>query len=356
MRARLTKAFIGVASIMIILATSIYIVEMHYHLAMFQQEFPMLGSREVNYSYHIEQALIQSTIWTALGTIVLAIIISSIIAKKITSPLIIMRTIAEKMAKGDWSSRIKVKGDDELANLGQSLNHLTEQLQKQETLRKNLTSDIAHELRTPLATLKSHMEAFKDGVWEPTPEKIDSCYEEIERLIHLVGDLEQLTNLESPDFILEQKKENLQTIIQQCVQMMQSSFLAKEVNLVVTVKDYIPVFVDKNRVIQIVMNILSNSLNHTHANGKVYIQVKEESDFVSLLIKDTGIGIPSSELTKVFERFYRVDKSRSRESGGSGIGLTIVKKLVEAHDGSIKIHSELGKGTTVYISFPKVLG
>lgn len=353
MRKRLTWAFIGLASGMVILATFIFIREMHHHFSLFLADSPSLDIQEKNFIYHMEQAIIFSSIWTAIGTIVLAIVISFFVAKKIATPLIDMRTIADKMAKGDWCSRVNIEGNDELAALGESLNHLTVQLQRQETLRKNLTSDIAHELRTPLATLKSHMEAFQDGVWEPTPEKIDSCYEEIERLIHLVGDLEQLTNVEAPDFTLDRKKENIKDIIVQCVNAMQSAFMEKKIDLYVPEIEDIFLFVDRNRIIQIIMNLLSNAVKYTNEGGQVSIRVKEKVKSVMIVIKDTGKGIQATEIPKVFERFYRVDKSRSRELGGSGIGLTIVKKLVMAHGGSIQIESKVGKGTTVYLLFQK---
>lgn len=353
MKTRLTLMFIAVASGMVGLASIIFLVEMHYHISLYQKKFPVPDPRIIYYDYHFEQALIQSTIWTTVGTILLAILISFYIAKRITAPLIEMRKVAEQMTQGNWDYRVKVEGTDEVAHLGQALNHLTEQLQEHDVLRKNLTSDVAHELRTPLATLKSHMEAFEDGIWEPTPKRIRSCQEELERLIHLVGDLEQLTNLESPGFTLQKRKENLVEIVQQSIRAMETNFKVKGVELVVIATDCVPVFVDRNRIAQILMNLLSNALKLTPSGGQVVVKVTEEDDDAKIIIKDTGIGIPASEVSKVFERFYRVDKSRSRVLGGSGIGLTIVKKLVEAHGGSIRIESSVGKGTSIFISIPK---
>lgn len=355
MKTRLALAFIGVASAMIGLSNIIFLIEMHYHVSLYRKHFPQLDPHMVGYSYHLEQAQIQSTIWTGIGSILLAILISLYIAKRIIAPLNEMRKIAEQMTLGNWESRVKVEGNDELAKLGQALNHLTEQLQKQDALRKTLTSDVAHELRTPLATLKSHMEAFEDGIWEPTPKRIHSCQEELERLIHLVGDLEQLINLESPEFILQKQQENVVEIVQQSVRAMETNFEMKEVALIVIANDRVLARVDRNRIAQILINLLSNALKYTLSGGQVIVKVKNEKDNAKIIIEDTGIGIPDSELSKVFERFYRVDKSRSRERGGSGIGLTIVKKLVEAHDGSIRIESTVGIGTMVVISIPNSL-
>jgi signal transduction histidine kinase len=353
MKKRLTITFISVASGMVGLASIIYLLEMHYHISLYQKNFPLPDPHLVNYTYHFERALIESTIWTAIGTILLAVFISFYVAKRITTPLIEMRKIAEQMAQGNWDSRVKVDGTDEIAHLGQTLNHLTEQLQKQEELRENLTSDVAHELRTPLATLKSHMEAFENGIWEPTLERIHSCQEELERLIHLVGDLEQLTNLESPGFELQKKEENLVEIVQQSALAVETNFRLKEVELVTQVPDCVLAFVDRNRIAQILINLLSNALKFTPSGGTVVVKVTEEENDATILITDTGVGIPDYEVAKVFERFYRVDKSRSRKLGGSGIGLTIVKKLVEEHEGSIRIESSVGEGTSIFISIPK---
>lgn len=356
MKTRLTWAFIGVASGMVFLATIILIIETHYHFSLYRNEFPQAYPGLVNLYFHFEQALIQSALLTALGTILLAVFVSFYMAKRIAAPLIAMRKVAEEITQGNWNSRISVEGKDELADLGRALNHLTEELQKQEEYRKNLTSDIAHELRTPLATLKSHIEAMKDGIWKPTPERIHSCYEEIERLIHLVGDLEQLQGLESPGFKLQRKNENIVEIVKQSVKAMETAYFQKEVDLIHDAEGEVIAFVDRYRLTQILMNLLSNALKFTQHGGHVTVNVKDKSDHVLLIVEDTGIGIPSEEIPKVFERFYRVDKSRSRKLGGSGIGLTIVKKLVEAHQGSVCLKSKVGKGTTVYVSIPKKSG
>lgn len=353
MKTRLTWAFIGSASGIVVLATIIVIIETHYHFSLYRGDFPQAEQGMVYLYHHFEQALIQSVLWTALGTILLAVFVSFYMAKKLAAPLIEMRKVAEEITQGNWNAHVSVDGKDELAELGHALNHLTKELQKQEEYRKNLTSDITHELRTPLATLKSHMEALKDGIWQPTPERIHSCYEEIERLIHLVGDLEQLQGVESPVFELNRKNEDIVEIVAQCVKTMESAYVQKKVRLNHIAQGKIIGSVDRHRVSQILMNLLSNALKFTPTGGHVTIKVEDEKEYVSIIVKDTGIGIPPKEIPKIYERFYRVDKSRSRKLGGSGIGLTIVKKLVEAHHGSIHIDSEVGKGTTVHVLLPK---
>lgn len=352
--ARIAIACIGIASGVLIISTITFLLETHYHLTMFrnQSQDPNMTSSSA-FDMHFEQALVQSVLWTAILGIVLAIVISLFVAKRITAPLIQMKSIAERMAKGELTSRTEVSGKDELADLGHSLNHLSEQLLLQQQLRKTMTADVAHELRTPLATLKSHMEAMIDGVWEPTPKRLESCFEEIERLRFMVGDLEQLTEVESPNFKLNFNEENVNSIVRHHISANQAAFEKKGVDLFFQNQGQIQASMDKLRFGQIMVNLLSNALKFTPKGGKVTVAVTEKGPVVSVSVSDSGIGIDDKELAFVYERFYRADKSRDRKSGGSGIGLTIVKKLVEAHGGVIEIHSQTGRGTKVEFRFPK---
>ncbi|MGG1552337.1 sensor histidine kinase [Paenibacillus ferrarius] len=350
--ARIAIACIGIASGVLLISTITFILETHYHLKLYQSQDMNMTSLPT-FDTHFEQALVQSVLWTAILGIVLAIVISLFVAKRITAPLIQMRSVAERMAKGELTSRTKVNGKDELADLGHSLNYLAEQLLLQEQLRKTMTADVAHELRTPLATLKSHMEAMIEGVWDPTAKRLESCFEEIERLRFLVGDLEQLTEVESPNFRLNIKEENVNSIVHHHIEASQAAYEKKGVRLLFHDGVNIQASLDKLRFGQIMVNLLSNALKFTPEGGKVNVAVTEQAQKVCISVSDTGIGIDEKELSFVFERFYRADKSRDRKSGGSGIGLTIVKKLVEAHGGTIEIRSQMGKGTTVEFCLPK---
>ncbi|EGK10282.1 MAG: ATP-binding protein [Firmicutes bacterium] len=348
---RLTVAFIGVAAGVVLVATTVFILETHYHFSIYQRQFPDMGSVQ-GLTYHFEQALIQSILWTALGAVVLAIVLSCLIARRITTPLVNMRKGAEAITKGHFQTRVPVHGKDELAELGQALNHLTEELEHQEHLRRQMTSDVAHELRTPLATLKSHMEAFEDGIWQPTPERLRAVTDEIDRLTGLVGDMEQLTLLESPEFELEQKEEDLSAIVDQTLTNMRASFDQKGIALKSESVGPVHAWVDRRRIAQVLVNLLSNCLKFTSKGGEVTVRTEQKGQEAILTVRDTGEGIPQEELQRVFERFYRVDRSRNRQSGGSGIGLTIVKKLVESHAGAIRIESKPGTGTSIYIHIP----
>jgi signal transduction histidine kinase len=351
--ARIAMACIGIASGVLVISTITFLIETHYHLTMYRNQSQDIHMTSTSaFDTHFEQALVQSVLWTAILGIVLAIVISLFVAKRITAPLIQMKSVAERIAKGELTSRTIINGKDELADLGRSLNDLAEQLMRQEQLRKTMTADVAHELRTPLTSLKSHMEAMIDGLWEPTPVRLESCYEEIERLRFLVGDLEQLTEVEAPNFKLTFKEENIHAVVHHHIESSQAAFEKKGVQLIVQDQGIVYAQIDRLRFGQIMVNLLSNALKFTPKGGKVTVTVTEQGHVVHIAVADSGIGIDEKELSFVFERFYRTDKSRDRKSGGSGIGLTIVKKLVEAHGGTINIHSQTGKGTEVVFILP----
>ncbi|PRX58825.1 signal transduction histidine kinase [Cohnella sp. SGD-V74] len=343
---RLALIIIGIAAGIVLISTISVILTTHYHFSLYQAQAGMTHELpELN--YHLEQAMMQTIIWTCLVAIVLAVFLGFYVAKRISAPLVHMTRVAERMTDGEWSTRVDIKGKDELADLGASLNTLAEQLQQHEQLRVTMTEDIAHELRTPLATLKSHMRALEDGIWEPTPERIHSCYEEIERLTQLVAELEDLTHVESPGFQLKRKEESLAAIIERGEELVAAAYREKNVHLRCSVSPYIQVFVDHDRMIQVLVNLLSNALKFTPEYGEVRIEGSEDSGHVWIRVQDTGTGIPQEDLPYVFERFYRADKSRNRKTGGSGLGLTIVKELVAAHGGEISAENREGAAFTI---------
>ncbi|WP_336773351.1 sensor histidine kinase [Paenibacillus sp. MMO-58] len=347
---RLAAIIIGTAACILFISTLSTMLATHYHLSMYHEiegvthDLPRLD-------YHLEKALLQSIAWTFAGSSILAILIGFYIAKRISRPLVKMKQAAERMSDGNLDVRVVTSGNDELADLGTSLNELASQLYRQEQLRINMIEDIAHELRTPLATLKSHMRAFEDRIWEPTPERIHAYYEEIDRLVNMVAELEDLTYIDSPSFRLELKQESLHALIQQGVELVAAAYLEKKVSLTYQAGPDIHVIVDRNRMIQVLVNLLSNALNYTPANGQVVIEVVEVAQEAQIRIVDTGKGINREDLPYIFERFYRADKSRNGRSGGRGLGLAIVKKLVASHGG--RVWAESSHGTAIMIRLPK---
>jgi Signal transduction histidine kinase len=350
--ARLALAFTLITSSILLVSTLMFMYQTHRHFKMFESQTMNMNVTSHSFNVHFEQALLQSALWTFAIGILVTVVVSILVARRITTPLIDMKKTAQQMAKGNLNVRTNVKGEDELSDLGRSLNHLAEQLIRQEQLRKTMTADVAHELRTPLTTIESHIAAMLDGIWEPTPKRLASCYEEVERLTLLVGDLSRLTELESPHLKLQLVSEDITELVKRHAAAMRSLFDEKGVSLIVAAQNPINVMIDKQRMGQVVTNLLSNALKFTPTGGKVSIEFKPAQEAVLVKVKDTGIGINETELEWVFERFYRGEKSRNRKTGGAGIGLTIVKAIVEAHGGKVNIIGQEGFGTEVQVYVP----
>lgn len=284
-----------------------------------------------------------------------ALILGLIMAEGLSRPILKVINIAEMISKGDYSQKIKKKSNiEEIDKLTTTINSLGHSLNEQEKLRQRLTRDVSHELRTPLSTLQSHMEALIDGIWEPTSERLTSCHEEIIRLKRLVGDLEKLAQYESENLKLNKTEFNIGEVVKNIVLNFEKEFLNKEVTLNYYDKDII-VCLDKDKISQVIVNLISNALKYTSKGGKVEVQIFEDNQYTKLSVKDNGIGISEIDLPNIFERFYRVDESRNKLTGGAGIGLTISKSIVEAHKGNIMVDSNIGKGTEFVVKLPKAM-
>ncbi|MFM9279506.1 sensor histidine kinase [Paenibacillus jiagnxiensis] len=348
---RLAVIIVGMAAGILVIFAVISMFATHYHISMYMEQVSLASKKVSPLMDHLESALIQSILLTGLFSLLLALIIGVYFAKRISRPLVRMKQAAERISRGSLDVRISTEGRDEIAELGASLNRLSEQLQRQQLLRMSMSQDIAHELRTPLTTLKSHMRALEDGVWEPTPARIHSCLEEVERLIQLVSELEELNVMDSPEFQLLRKEENLRLIVGKAAAVMEAAFLEKGVQLQYEGISDVILLMDADRMKQILVNLLTNALHHTPAGGTVSVRERKEKGAVCLVISDTGPGISVEDLPYIFERFYRGDKSRNRQTGGSGMGLAIVRKLVEAHGGEVWAQSD-SSGARFYIRLP----
>lgn len=239
----------------------------------------------------------------------------------------------------------------ELHDLSLSVKELAERLEYQEALRRRMTSDIAHELRTPLATIQSHVEAFMDEVWKPDIEKLSIVHDEITRLTKLIKELSELSTIESDEIKLNKKKINLSALLKSIVESFEPLFISKNIHIQKEIQRDIEILGDEDKLNRIFINVLSNAHKYTNESGKVRVCLVQLKDVIRVTVEDTGIGIPKEDIRHVFERFYRSDLSRNRGTGGTGIGLTITKALVETHNGKIGIESEVGKGTKVTIEF-----
>ncbi|WP_374016359.1 HAMP domain-containing sensor histidine kinase [Paenibacillus thiaminolyticus] len=298
--------------------------------------------------------LFNSLLWGALLIVIVGVSLFSVfMANSLSRPLMRIKQIATRMRTGDLSSRVALANPaTEIDEVGLALNHLADALEQQDKLRKNLTADIAHELRTPLATIQSHIEAFQDGVWQATPDKLEVCHEQVIRLVKLIQDLEKLTAAENPMLQLQKNKVSLNEVIQDSVKTVTSQFENKNISMDIQQDHDVFLSGDYGRLVQVFVNLLNNAYKYTN-EGSIRLVISEEPSYAKVTITDTGTGIDLAELPFIFERFYRGEKSRNRKTGGAGIGLAIVKAIVEAHGGSIEVTSAVGQGSEFTIRLPK---
>ncbi|HBN86513.1 MAG TPA: sensor histidine kinase, partial [Clostridiales bacterium] len=287
-----------------------------------------------------------------LFSLVLAILYSSRISKRFLKPIYQIKENAKLIEDGKYKKLNNVETNTyELHDLSISVKELADRLDDQDTLRKRMTADIAHELRTPLSILQSHIEAFMDGVWEPDIEKLSVLHNEITRLTKLIKELSDLSVIEGDEIELNKSEINLSILLHELIDSFEPIFIGKNIHLHKKIQDDIRFFGDEEYMKRIIINIFSNACKYTNDDGDVKVTLEQLNDTLILTVEDSGIGIPKEDIRHVFERFYRSDLSRNRGTGGTGIGLTITRALVEAQNGKIRIESEVSKGTKVIIEF-----
>lgn len=284
--------------------------------------------------------------------IFLALFIGSFMAKRLSTPIAKVIQTTREIAGGNLDARSDSRTSImEVNQLIEAVNNLALSLKQQESLRKRLTGDMAHELRTPLATLQSHLEAMLDGIWKPDSKRLKVCHDEIMRVNRMVKDLERLAKYESDNSSLVKTRFDPAELIQQLLLNYEPEFRNKGVKLKFTA-DHLRIMADRDKLSQAIINLLSNALKFTPSGGEVAIRLEAGPETITIAVKDNGCGIAPEDLPYIFERFYRADKSRNRQTGGSGIGLTITKAIVEAHRGTIRVTSRVGEGTEFQILLP----
>lgn len=286
-------------------------------------------------------------------SLLFALVLGTLMARRLSSPISRVIVAAKSIANGYFSERITEKSNtSEINQLTTTINYLAESMEKQEALRKRLTGDVAHELRTPIATLQSHMEAMIDGIWDADTDRLKSCHEEIVRISKMVGDLEKLAKFESENLVLNKELFDISELTKRLLQNFEIEFTNNKLEISYTgEKDEI--YADRDKISQVIINLLSNALKYTPKGGRVSVAIKGTEDITQIVVKDNGPGIPKEDLPYIFERFYRADKSRNRLTGGSGIGLTISKAIMVAHEGTIDVKSSSEFGTEFIVSLPK---
>ena len=280
------------------------------------------------------------------------IMISIIISRSIAKPISKVSKMTKYIGEGNYKNKLNYKSNImEIDDLINSINKLSNELNDQENLRKQLTGDIAHELRTPLTSIKGHLDAIIVGIWEPTNERLNSINEEVKRITNLVDELRKLAKFDSGKDNLNKEIVNLKNYIKSIAYNYEGKALEK--NIVIKYQlENVEALIDKEKFAQVIINILSNAIKYNNGNNEIYIKVFKKNNSINISIKDSGIGIPKSEYKNIFERFYRLDKSRGANEKGAGVGLTIAKSIVNAHGGEIEVYSEINKGSEFIISLP----
>ncbi len=298
-------------------------------------------------------ALNRSVLLGALVAGLAAILVTLMLASGILRPVERLTAAARRLKTGDLSVRVSVDSQDEIGELATAFNAMAGSLAEQEQLRRNMIGDIAHELRTPLTNLRGYLEAARDGLVAPDAGLVDNLYEETMLLQRLVADLQELALAEAGQLALVPQPVALAAIAEQALGILRPQADAKGIRLHAQMPPDLPsVNVDPARIGQVLRNLLSNALLHTPAGGDITVLGWVEAGEVSVSVCDTGSGVQAEDLPYVFDRFYRADKSRARQTGGAGLGLAIVKQLVLAHGGSVSASSAPGQGSAFTFTIP----
>ncbi|WP_150842890.1 ATP-binding protein [Clostridium sp. UBA1353] len=293
-------------------------------------------------------------IFVGIFSLGISIFIGILISTSISKPIGSVVKATNSIATGKYKNKIKEESNiKEINDMISSVNTLAFSLDEEEKIRKTMTKDISHELRTPLTTMQGQLEALIDGIWEPTEERLQSIHEEVRRLSRLVGSLEHLSRYESEDLILNKNEVDIKELVEMILINFEKELHDKNISVNNKLETFI-INVDRDKITQGLINIISNGIKYTEQGGIIEITCDEGKNIAIIHIRDSGIGISKEHLPYIFQRFYRADESRTRATGGAGIGLTISKAIIEAHGGNIKVKSEINKGTEFIIEIPKV--
>ena len=294
----------------------------------------------------------RSLIWATIATLVLAVILCTLLTKKVLNPLSEMIGVTRKIASGDYTARVQVPSTDEISQLAVSFNRMAESLQRIEQLRKSMAIDVAHELRTPLTNIRGYLEALRDGVLPASEKTFESLHEETLRLVKLVEDLLQLARADASKGTLRRQTTDLQKLLSKTLEIFKPEFVAKRIGVETELSNAGgQIVADPEKLSQIFRNLLQNAFQYTPLGGNVRVSAEQLPGRIKMVFANTGEGIAQEDLPFIFERFYRSEKSRSREHGGAGIGLAIVKELVEAHGGRVGAESTPSE-THVWFTLP----
>jgi signal transduction histidine kinase len=299
----------------------------------------------------------EALFYAALAAGLVAGAVSLFFSRRVVAPLRVMTAASRRIADGRYDERVQVPGHDELAQLALRFNQMAEKLEQVEAMRRRLIGDVSHELRTPLTAIRGSMEGLIDGLLPANTQTYQDIHAEADRLNRLVDDLQELSRVEARAYPLDLRPLDVPALIQTVARRLGPQFESRHISLELQPDPGLArILADEDRTIQILTNLAGNALQYTPEGGAVTIAAVQAKDEIQIRVRDSGIGIPAEHLVHLFDRFYRVDKSRSRRAGGgSGIGLTIARALVEAQGGRIWVESAgEGKGSTFTFTLPSV--
>lgn len=299
------------------------------------------------------QSVHESILFAGGVALVIALGLGVLFVRRLARPLEELRAAAEQIAQGNPPPRVHITSNDELGRLGETFNQMAESLQRSEQLRRQLILDIAHELRNPLMVQQSHLELLLDNIIQPSPQQLQTIYEQNLLLGRLVRDLQLLALADAGELQIVQTPTPLRELLQRIVAQVQPTLEEKKLSLESDIAEDLPTLaVDPQRIEQVLLNILDNACRYTPPGGTIRLSAYKENAAVHVSVRDEGPGIASEDLPHIFERFYRGDKSRARSSGGTGLGLAIAKALIEAHGGRIWAENAPTGGACMHFTLP----
>ena len=309
---------------------------------------PPLGGIELQYINRTNQALL----YAALGAALVALALGTVLARSLTHPLRDLTAAIHAMAKGDLKQHVSVKSRDEIGELAAAFNQMSSDLDRLNLSRRQMTADIAHDLRSPLTVIGGYVESMRDGVLSPTPERLNTIHSEVQHLQRLVEDLRTLSQADAGELTLNREPIAPLDLLDRMLKSFDHLAAQNLVSLRAQVEPGLPeLSLDPDRLAQVFGNLITNSLRYTASGGEILLRASREGSQLIFAVQDNGEGIPADSVVYIFDRFYRADPARA-QGAESGLGLAIARSIVEAHGGTISAESEIGHGTTVKIAFP----
>jgi signal transduction histidine kinase len=317
--------------------------------------------KELEVRYHVSpvelhrqflEAVHHNLFWGVLIALTLTLLLTYLLTSWVLRPLLQITAITKKVADGNYSERVKAVSRYEGGQLADAFNHMADNLEKIERLRKNMVADISHELRTPLTNLRGYLEGLSDAVIPPTPETFRMLEQEVLRLVSLVEDLQQLAKADAAEAFLDFQDLSLHELLSQIMDLYRPNYQEKQIDVQWLLdKGTDTVTADRDKLLQAIRNLADNAWKYTPCGGKVTISAQKCPEGIKVTFANSGARIADKDLPFLFERFFRADRSRSRDAGGAGIGLAIVKELIEAHGGAVGVESD-ESGTRVWFTLP----